>query len=488
MRSISRILLAAGALGAFAACERTAPPAKEPPPATSAVVDRDVQPPATVATGPQGVASPPHPLEVSRADVERLQALGYVDVTDEPVDGRSGVVVHDRKRSSPGYNVFTNAHLCSTQLVDADGTVLRTWALEPCFRWDNTSLLPDGDLLVVGRAQKPDRRDGDGDVHGDDRGDADGDDRGRADGDGRGDTHGGGDHDGARGWAAGRYVARLGWNGEVRWKVPLGAHHDAQLNPRGEIAVLTASRRLVPELDARRKLKDDALTLLSAETGTVLASASLHDLLKTAPEDQFRFQTRTRGKGHLDLLHANSVAWMQDAQLAARDPLYATSNVVVTIRHQDTVAIVDWDAKKVVWAWGQGELSGPHDAVILPSGNLLVFDNGLGRGWSRVLEIDPRSRTIVWQYRAPDPKSFYTQTRGANQRLPNGNTLIAQSDSGRAFEVTPDGTIVWEFFNPNLSDGKRGGLVRMRRIEPEVVAAWRRRDDGAAGATPAAAH
>jgi hypothetical protein len=395
---------------------------------------------------PSPAASPAHPPAVPRSEVERLQALGYVDVAPEPVkDGRSGVVLHDVARSSPGYNLFTNAHLCSTELIDADGKVIRQWSLSPCFRWDNTTLLPNGDLLVIGREQKSPA-----------------------------------DADGAR-WAAGRYVARLSWDGQVIWRTPLGAHHDAQPTPRGQIAVLTATRRLVPELDPKRKLKDDALTLLTAG-GKVVASASLYDLLKTAPKSQFHFEPHTQGKGHLDLLHANSVFWMSDPKLAARNPLYATSNVLVTIRHQDTLAVIDWDAKKVVWAWGQDDLSGPHDGVVLPSGNFLVFDNGLGRGWSRVVELDPLARKIVWEYRAPVPETFYSQTRGASQRLPNGNTLIAQSDSGRAFEVTPGGEIVWEFLNPNLSEGRRGALVRMRRIPPAVVEAWLARDAATARA------
>jgi hypothetical protein len=104
-----------------------------------------------------------------------------------------------------------------------------------------------------------------------------------------------------------------------------------------------------------------------------------------------------------------------------------------------------------------------------------------------VLELEPISRRIVWEYRAPEPKTFYTQTRGANQRLANGNTLIAQSDSGRAFEVTPGGEVVWEFLNPNTSEGKRGALVRMRRIEPRLVEAWLARERERA-ATAAARH
>jgi len=167
---------------------------------------------------------------------------------------------------------------------------------------------------------------------------------------------------------------------------------------------------------------------------------------------------------------------MSDARLAARAELYSLSNVVVTLRHQDAVVVIDWARKKVVWAWGQDELSGPHDAVVLPSGNILIFDNGLARGWSRVVEVDPMTRRIVWQYRAAEPETFFTLTRGASQRLPNGNTLIAQSGRGRAFEVTRAGEIVWEFLNPNLTEHGRGAIVRMRRVEPAVVEAWLTRD------------
>jgi hypothetical protein len=44
------------------------------------------------------------------------------------------------------------------------------------------------------------------------------------------------------------------------------------------------------------------------------------------------------------------------------------------------------------------------------------------------------------------------------QRLPNGNTLITESDNGRVFEVTRDGEVVWEFFMPTVS--QKGGVLR----------------------------
>ena len=153
-------------------------------------------------------------------------------------------------------------------------------------------------------------------------------------------------------------------------------------------------------------------------------------------------------------------------ELIGTHPIYAPDSVLICIRNQDTLAIFDWKRQQLLWAWGQGELSGPHDATLLPNGHILAFDNGLGREFSRVVEVDPLAREIVWEYRAPDPKSFYSEARGGSQRLSNGNTLITESNDGRAFEVTPDGDIVWEFINPNMSEEREPSvIVRMRRYE-----------------------
>ena len=38
---------------------------------------------------------------------------------------------------------------------------------------------------------------------------------------------------------------------------------------------------------------------------------------------------------------------------------------------------------------------------------------------------------------------FYTSERGMSQRLPNGNTLIVNSERGTLLEVTPEKEIAW---------------------------------------------
>jgi hypothetical protein len=107
-------------------------------------------------------------------------------------------------------------------------------------------------------------------------------------------------------------------------------------------------------------------------------------------------------------------------------------------------------------------------------GNLLVFDNGGWAGYgaphpsapdglktalrdhSRVLEIDPTTLEIKWQYTPReagfvvplDAARFYSPFISSAQRLPNGNTLITKGSDGRIFEVTAEHEIVWEYISP----------------------------------------
>jgi hypothetical protein len=65
---------------------------------------------------------------------------------------------------------------------------------------------------------------------------------------------------------------------------------------------------------------------------------------------------------------------------------------------------------------------------------------------------------------------LFSKTLGSVQRLPNGNTLISESENGRAVEVTREGRVVWEFCNPHRA-GDHGELVavlfEMIRLPPD---------------------
>ena len=117
-----------------------------------------------------------------------------------------------------------------------------------------------------------------------------------------------------------------------------------------------------------------------------------------------------------------------------------------------------------------GVIDGQHKPHMLPSGRILLFDNGTLRGYSRVIEVDPLTETIEWEYVADPPTSFFSPYISGAQRLPNGNTLICEGSKQRLFEVTHEGEVVWDFINPHVPADSRGAVYRCLRYAEEYVA------------------
>jgi hypothetical protein len=106
------------------------------------------------------------------------------------------------------------------------------------------------------------------------------------------------------------------------------------------------------------------------------------------------------------------------------------------------------------------------------AGDILIFNNGLGRGYTTVDEVTPPvdtsgnyalsagtaygPKTLTWTYKANPPASFFAQEISGAQRLPNGNTLICDGDHGILFEVTSAGEMVWKYVNPVVRTGPLG--------------------------------
>jgi hypothetical protein len=83
---------------------------------------------------------------------------------------------------------------------------------------------------------------------------------------------------------------------------------------------------------------------------------------------------------------------------------------------------------------------------------------------SRVLEFDPGTHRIPWSYGGSREQPFESNVRSEQRRLPNGNTLVTESDGGRLFEVTRQGEIVWEYINPVRADGRIPIVCRGQRF------------------------
>jgi len=168
------------------------------------------------------------------------------------------------------------------------------------------------------------------------------------------------------------------------------------------------------------------------------------------------------GIGTSDLMHTNSIEIM-DKNITSFCKKY---DWLISVSELDLVIIVDAEKEACLWSWGPGELQKQHHPTLLKNGNLLIFDNGTERGFSRIVELDPLNKKIVWEYISEPPEKFFSAIRGACQRLPNGNTLVTESDKGHVFEISKDGKIVWEFYNPNTRERnkEREAIYRMLRI------------------------
>ncbi len=371
--------------------------------------------------------------------VERLRSLPYVSGRQTDKDEPGGVIFFDEERSCSGYNLYGAEPLTLAELIDSKGGVVNSWNIPLSGSWANCELLPNGDLLVVGSEHPSRVRERPFQVMDDDR-----------------------------------YVLRFDWRGKILWKRSLQAHHDIEVTPDGKLVVLTFRRVLVPRIHPKIEVRDDQLTLLNQSGETITSHSMLEAVIRNSRVFPLqRTQVNTLGgPPWVDIFHSNSVEWMHYEHLVGKHPIYDPQNILVCFRHQNCIAVFNWNRNDVVWAWGEDELSGPHDAQVLENGNITVFDNGLVRGYSRVIELDPQTEKIVWEYKADPPDSFYTISRGSAQRLPNGNTLMAESDKGRAFEVTPGGEVVWEFICPHkIETGKRSAISRIKRYPREYIQA-----------------
>jgi hypothetical protein len=267
------------------------------------------------------------------------------------------------------------------------------------------------------------------------------------------------------------------WQGRVLWEVRHpDHHHDARKLKNGNVLLLCL-RPLPPEI-ARRV--QGGLAGSEAAGGVIYADYLLEMTTSgeivwewrswehMAPEDY----PMTPQDHRAEWTHGNTVAETADG------------NILVSFRNISTVVMVERATGNIVWQLGSPPLAQQHDPRPLPNGNILIFDNGTHRRdrpetFSRVIEVDPRTNEIVWQYTDPALFEFYSPYISGAQRLPNGNTLICEGIFGRLFEVTHAGEVVWEYVSPYFATapgrpGLNNRIFRAFRYTQEEIDKARR--------------
>ena len=202
------------------------------------------------------------------------------------------------------------------------------------------------------------------------------------------------------------------------YSLPGGYHHDYFEMEDGNILVAS------DDFDNEDGTVEDYVVELDRETGNIVKTFDLKDVLNM--EDG-----KSENWTNYDWFHNNSV-WYDKK----------TNSITLSGRHQDIVINIDYDSGKLNWILGDstnfseeyqkyffkltdGEWQwAQHAAMILPDGNVFLFDNGNNKSknkdeyvpasesYSRgvIYEIDTENMTAkeVWQYGKERGSDFYS--------------------------------------------------------------------------------
>jgi len=316
------------------------------------------------------------------------------------------VTIHEPKLAYDGLNLCNSGHGPVAFAMDMKGNILHTWKFtvdkiwpelagsKPSSFWRRVYWYPNGDLLAI--------------------------------------------HESAG-------IIKIDKTSTLIWGYRGRCHHQAYVTPDGKIYVLTREVRINPKVNETHAVLEDYVVILDPG-GRLLEEYNLLDCFLNSDYKSLLKNMRKEG----ELFHTNSIVVL-DGSMAHASPVFKKGNILISIRFIDTIAIIDLDLGRVVWGLSgeeNGMWSRQHDPRLLPNGRMLLFDNVGHNGMSKVIEFEPFTQKIVWQYCGHEQNRFYSKSCGISHRLPNGNTLITESDNGRALEVTPGGKIVWEFYNP----------------------------------------
>lgn len=268
-------------------------------------------------------------------------------------------------------------------------------------------------------------------------------------------------------------LVRLDRRGDVVWRLPYQTHHSIHRHTDGNLWVCGqrhhADRH--PRFPNRVPPFQEYTIIEVTPDGRIIEEWFVAELLR---ENGYQgllhlggldnHSTETRG----DHLHLNDAEPFPDSM---NEGTFRKGDVLVSLRNINTVFVFNRRSRKVTFV-STGRFVRQHDPDFLDGERFSVFDNNniadeAHGHQSRIviLTAGGEAPEVVFEGRPDLP--FYSNIMGKHQWLPNGNLLITDSMQGCAFEIDPQGDVVWEYVN--YVDRNTIGLVEeVQRLSPRL--------------------
>ena len=336
-----------------------------------------------------------------------------------------GLIHHSPGLCSPGYTLLCTNYGGEARLLDMEGRVCHRWRSEAGINY--AYLLPNGNLLLR--------------------------------------THPPTDMDVSSIGGSAAMLQELDWESNVVWEYrnPM-LHIDFERLPNGNTLVLLFEP-IPAELTARIQggftTDRDPERMYGDTVQEITPGGAVVDEWRSWEHLSVEEDIICPLEGRREWTHGNALS------------VTPSGDLLVSFRQISVVGIVDRATGDFRWKWGPGVINHQHHPTYLDNGHVLLFDNGphrRGANYSRVIEVDPGTNTIAWEYHGEPRASFYSYNISSAERLPNGNTLICEGVRGRVFEVTPAGQVVWEYINPIAAQRVDRAALSTEAGAPDVAA------------------
>jgi formylglycine-generating enzyme required for sulfatase activity len=407
------------------------------------------------------------------------------DSSNQNLPGQTVGLFVNTASSWQGYTLLAPKHYTSTYLINNEGLVVQSWNGSKYEPGQSAYLLENGNLMRAAMTKGPL-------------------------------STGGGE---------GGRIEEYDWNGNLVWQFDYStnmymSHHDFRPLPNGNVLVLVVEKKtydeainagfdpakLSPDIKSQGYMLPDSVVEVkpTRPVGGVVVwewhvwdhliqdfNASKTNYGSVSAHSELIDADGTGNQIPLFWNHMNSINYNADLD-----------QIILSVRGNSEIWVIDHSTTSneasghsggrsgkggdLIYRWGNplaykvGNVSSQmlfqqHDAQWIASdcpgaGNILVFNNGLGRQYSSVDEFTPPTvdtngnyplvletafapQNLAWTYKANPPTSLYSEAISGAQRLPNGNTLICDGVHGVLTEVTSSGETVWKYVNPVVREG-----------------------------------